>query len=371
MIYLDNAATTLVKPEAVGIAVKNAVNSLSSPGRGAYASSLKAAETVHECREVCAELFNVPDSENIVFTSNATHSLNVAINSLVEHGSKVLVSGFEHNSVTRPLKALGADIIVAGRKLFDCDDTLKEFTEKIKNSDAVVCTHVSNAFGYVLPIYEIARLCRAYSKPLIVDASQSAGILSVDFQRLGAEFIAMPGHKGLYGPQGTGVLLCKDVGRPLMSGGSGSDSINQSMPEFLPDVFEAGTQNVCGIAGLLEGIKYIKSISTEYIEKYEKKLIHSVIDELKGCEGLEIFAGNSQSGVLSLRPRNIDCESLADELGELGICVRSGLHCAPYAHRSAGTIETGTVRISVSAFTAESSVVYAADCIKEILRKKC
>ena len=175
MIYLDNAATSLIKPVSVENAVVNAMRSMASPGRGAHAPAMRAAETVFECREAAARLFDVPDAENVVFTMNATHALNIAIRSVVKPGRRVLVSGFEHNSVTRPLRMLTDDITVAGSRLFDAENTLSEFDSKLRRADAVVCTHVSNAFGYILPIYEIAELCRRAGVPLIVDASQSAG----------------------------------------------------------------------------------------------------------------------------------------------------------------------------------------------------
>ena len=195
MIYLDNAATSLIKPVGVENAVVNAMRSMASPGRGAHAPAMRAAETVFECREAAARLFKVAGAANVVFTMNATHALNIAIRSVVKPGSRVLVSGFEHNSVTRPLRMLTDDITVAGSRLFDEENTLSEFDEKLRRADAVVCTHVSNAFGYILPVYEIAALCRRAGVPLIVDASQSAGVLDVDFARLGAAFVAMPGHK--------------------------------------------------------------------------------------------------------------------------------------------------------------------------------
>ena len=273
MIYLDNAATSLIKPVGVENAVVNAMRSMASPGRGAHAPAMRAAETVFECREAAARLFKVADAENVVFTMNATHALNIAIRSVVKPGSRVLVSGFEHNSVTRPLRMLTDDITVAGSRLFDEENTLSEFDEKLRRADAVICTHVSNAFGYILPVYEIAALCRRAGVPLIVDASQSAGVLDVDFARLGAAFVAMPGHKGLFGPQGTGILLCGADALPLMSGGSGSDSISQTMPDYLPDRLEAGTHNVCGVAGLLAGIKYVSEIGTDAILAHERALL--------------------------------------------------------------------------------------------------
>lgn len=369
MIYLDSAATSLLKPASVENAVVHSLRSAASPGRGGHKPSSKGAEILFLCREEAAELFHVDDPGKIVFTFNATHGLNIAINTLVKEGSKVLISGFEHNSVTRPLKALNADIFTAGENMFDKADALKDFKGKIKQAGVVICTHVSNVFGFILPIREIAEICAAEGVPLIIDASQSAGILDVDAQMLKAAFIAMPGHKGLMGPQGTGILICGNKPMPLMHGGSGSDSLSQTMPDYLPDALEAGTHNVCGIAGLLAGIRYVKEKGTENIFRHERKLMDIMIDELTGQQ-IELFISDAedQSGVLSFRTDKLNCEVLADRLAQRDICVRAGLHCAPLAHRSAQTLETGTVRLSFSPFLTENQVISAAREIKLIIK---
>ena len=205
------------------MAVQNAMRTMASPGRGGHRPALLAAETAYDCRALLAELFSAPGPENVVFTMNATHALNIAISSLISSGDRVVVSGWEHNAVTRPLHLIGADIDVAASPLFNREATVDAFREKIPGAKAVVCTHVSNVFGFVLPIYEIAALCRKAGVPLIVDASQSAGLIEVDMAELGAEFICMPGHKGLMGPQGTGGLcVAKGVEiEPHKSGGTG------------------------------------------------------------------------------------------------------------------------------------------------------
>ncbi|MGN0967754.1 MAG: aminotransferase class V-fold PLP-dependent enzyme, partial [Oscillospiraceae bacterium] len=244
MIYLDSAATTLQKPAAVSNAMRSAMARMATPGRGGHRPAALAAETAFACREKAAELFGVDAPEHVVFTFNATHALNIAIKTLVKPGSTVLISGYEHNAVTRTLAAIkNVKIRVAGSPLFRSDQLLSRFEELMTNEvGTVVCNHVSNVFGYVLPIPEIAALCRARKIPLIVDASQSAGCLPVSLKEWGAAFIAMPGHKGLYGPQGTGLLLCaSDTVQPLIEGGTGSTSARQEMPDFLPDRLEAGT----------------------------------------------------------------------------------------------------------------------------------
>ncbi len=369
MIYLDSAATSLIRPQAVEHAMLEAFRSMASPGRGAHSPAMRAAQTVFDCRCRAAKLFNLDEPERIVFTFNATHALNMAIGSLISASSRVLVSGFEHNSVTRPLKAYGADIIIAGRKLFDPADTLSDFESKIPYADLVVCTHVSNVFGYILPIYEIARLCRKWKKPLIIDASQSAGVLEVDAGKLEADYIAMPGHKGLMGPQGTGILICKDTPKPLLHGGSGSDSISPVMPDYLPDAAEAGTHNVCGIAGLSAGIDYILQRGIKSIGKHEREMKDRFVELMGDRQGFELFetAEQCQSGVLSLRPDAGGCEELAAFLGERGVCVRGGLHCAPLAHKSAGSLESGTVRLSFSPFSCDEQLEQATRILKSYI----
>ena len=370
MIYLDSAATSLHKPDGVGYAMLSAMNTMASPGRGAYPAAMRAAGVCLTCRENLARLFNVPSPENVVFTFNATHALNIAIRSLVKPGARVLISGYEHNSVTRPLAALGAKTIVIDTPLFDAESFLEAFTRHLPEADAVVCTHVSNVFGYVLPIEDAARLCRERGKPLIIDASQSAGALDLDFEALGADFIAMPGHKGLLGPQGTGVLLCRDGGEPLLYGGSGSDSRLQEMPDFLPDRLEAGTHNVAGIAGLNAGVEYILRAGTAEIRRRERELLDTFAGELSNIPGLRLFlAGDRerQSAVLSVLPCCLGCETLGEGLYARDIAVRTGLHCAPLAHETAGTLQTGTVRFSFSPFNGEEEVRAAALSVREIL----
>ena len=252
MIYLDSAATTFQKPPEVAAAMERALAVMSSPGRGGYPEAMAAAETAFACRSELAELFGLRDAERVVFTMNATHALNIAIKSLVSPGGRAVISGYEHNAVTRPLAALGAETAVAAGPLFRPEAVTAAFDRLITpETQVVICCHVSNVFGFIQPVEAVAALCRSRGVPLIIDASQSAGVLSLDMDALGAAFIAMPGHKGLYGPQGTGVLLCGEhvPVRPLMEGGTGSMSLRQEMPDFLPDRLEAGTHNMPGIAG--------------------------------------------------------------------------------------------------------------------------
>lgn len=362
MIYLDSAATTLQKPAAVSNAMRMAVRTMASQGRGVHRPAALAAETAYACREIAARLFEVSEPENVVFTFNATHGLNIAIKTLVKPGSTVLISGFEHNAVTRTLAKMdGVKVRVAGSPLFRSDLILKQFEQLLTAEvETVICNHVSNVFGYVLPIDEIADLCCARHVPLIVDASQSAGCLPVSMKQWKAAFVAMPGHKGLYGPQGTGLLLCSgDTVNTLLEGGTGSSSAQLEMPEFLPDRLEAGTHNIPGIAGLLEGLRFIEKYGPHAILEHERRLALHAVRGMEKISGVEVFALPgllNQTGVISFRVLNMDCEAVGENLGERNIAVRAGLHCAPLAHQTAGTFETGTVRISFSAFNRPEEV---------------
>ncbi len=360
MIYLDSAATTLQKPPAVARAAAWAIQNLASPGRGGHLPARKAAETAFACRQAAADLFGVESPEQVVFTFNATHGLNIAIRSLVKQGDKVLISPWEHNAVTRPLRALGAEILIAKAPLFDRQAQLDAFEAGLEARPvAVVCTHVSNVFGFILPIEEIAALCRRRRVPLIVDASQSAGCLPVRQDTIRAAFIAMPGHKGLYGPQGTGLLLCAGEAVPLIQGGTGSASVLQTMPDYLPDRLEAGTHNLPGIAGLLAGLRYVTARTPETIGKREGGLIRRAAQGLARLPRVRAFQARDpacQSGVLSFQVEGMDCEEVGELLSRRGIAVRAGLHCAPLAHESAETLESGTIRASVSDFTTQAEI---------------
>ena len=344
MIYLDNGATSFHKPERVMRAVQQALLTCANPGRGGYPASMEATRQVFTCRERAARLFGCRP-EQVVFTSNCTHGLNMAIRSRVKPGARVVISGFEHNAVTRPLHGLGAQILVAGQKLFDWADTLDCFEDALnKGVDAAVFTHVSNVFGYILPVEEMAALCKQKGVPFILDAAQSAGSIPVSLEKLGADFIAMPGHKGLLGPQGTGVLLCADGGEPLLFGGTGNQSVIQTMPEDLPERLEAGTLNVPGIMGLGAGLSYLEAVGVDSIGYRERIQAEKCGKYLKKL-GFRVFTGPHQGGTLSF-VTDEDCEAVAEKMGRRGIALRAGLHCAPLAHESAGTLSSGTVRVS-------------------------
>ena len=373
MIYLDNAATTLKKPKSVYTASMHAMKHMSTPGRGGHYYATRAAEAAYECREKAAKLFNVKDPENVIFVFNATHGLNIAIASVVKPGMRVVVSGYEHNSVIRPLNALGAKIDVAATELFEPEVAVSAFDRKLKNRpDAVIVNHVSNVFGYQMPVERIAGLCADQHIPFILDASQSAGVLDIDMDKLKAAFIAMPGHKSLYGPQGTGLLLCGIKPKPLLFGGSGSNSTLPLMPDYLPDMLEAGTHNIPGIAGLSAGIDFVLK-NRESILEHEKHLISVVSNGLMGVPGIRVFASDhmySQTGVLSFKVDGVPSEIIGEKLSNYGIATRAGIHCSPLAHKTAKTYPDGTVRISVSALNTEKEVKKLLIIVREIVQKE-
>ena len=375
MIYLDSAATTFQKPPAVARAMTEALASMSSPGRGGHPLAMRAADTAFRCRTELAELFGLDGPEGVAFTLNATHALNIAIKSLVPPGGRVVISGYEHNAVTRPLHAIpGLSVTVIDTPPFRPDLAAEEFCRAIrqKRPRAVICTHVSNVFGAVLPVEDIARCCREMDTPLIVDASQSAGVLPVDLAGWGAAFVAMPGHKGLYGPQGTGLLLCGAEGKPLLYGGTGSMSRLQDMPPDLPDRLEPGTHNMPGIAGLLEGIRFVRRQGVESIAARERQVALRAARGLESLPGVRVFWDRElqhQTGVVSFVTEGRDCEAVGEALARRGIALRAGLHCAPLAHRTAGTLDTGTLRLSASFFNTPDQADRLVWAVSRVLRE--
>lgn len=343
MIYLDNGATSFPKPQEVSQAVARAMEQGANPGRGGYGAAMEAGNLVLNCREAAGRLFHCKP-EQVVLTANCTQGLNIAIGSLVKEGDRVLISGFEHNAVVRPLYARKVDLRIAGRRLFQWEEILDSFRRELRRGvDAAVFTYVSNVFGYILPVEKLAALCREAGVPFILDAAQAAGSLKVSME-LGADFIAMPGHKGLLGPQGTGLLLCGQPGKPLLYGGTGSQSRSHEMPQDLPERLEPGTLNVPGAAGLAAGISMVERKGTDAIFRREHTQAEKLSRDLRDL-GFRVFAGEHQAGTVSFQGRR-DCEEIAAYLGKRGIAVRAGLHCAPLAHESAGTIAQGTVRVS-------------------------
>ena len=362
MIYFDSAATTLQKPDTVPAAVARAIGEATTPGRGEYGAAVYASRIMLACRTEAAELFGVSAPDNVILTTNATHGLNIAIKSLVSPGDRVVISGYEHNAVTRPLQAVGdVSVQIVNGRLFDPEQMAEGFERAVtEDTAAVICNQVSNVFGYELPVDEIAAVCRRRGVPLIVDASQAAGLLPVDLMGWGAAYVAMPGHKGLYGPQGTGLLLCgKDAPvSTLLEGGTGSLSLQQEMPEFLPDRLEAGTQNVHGAAGLLEGIRFVRKKGLQQIAAQERDVMAALAEGVERTGRYRVFRDLQGKGgsVCSVVPLEETPEAAAEYLAQKQVAVRAGLHCAPLAHMSAGTLRTGTLRFSASVFNTHEEV---------------
>ena len=374
MIYLDNSATTYPKPQGVRQAVQRAFTDYgANPGRSGYGMCLRTTQAVYQVRQQAAEFFGAPGPECVLFQPSCTQALNVVLKGFLKPGDHVVITDLEHNAVTRPLHAVpDLKLRVARSPLFDGEAALEAFEKELdQGADLAICTHVSNVFGFILPVEKIAELCRDRGVPLIIDASQSAGCLPLDFEKLGAAFVAMPGHKGLYGPQGTGLLLCGMDPEPLLQGGTGSESRLQSMPAFLPDRLEAGTHNVAGLAGLLEGLRFVRRRGVENIAAQESMLIRQMGEGLKEVPGARVFLAQNpleQSGVLSFQLENWDCEDLGDALGDRGFALRAGLHCAPLAHRTAGTLNTGTVRLSFSHWNTREEVDRLLEAVGEIFQ---
>ena len=373
MIYLDNAATTLVKPRAVFEAVTRAMRQAAGYARGGHAAAVRAGETVYACRELAADFFGLDDPARVVFTMNATHALNLAIHALVPPGTRVAVSGYEHNAVMRPLKLRGIDPIVLDSPLWNG----KAMVEKAKQAldagpELFIINHVSNVFGFIAPLDELAALLTERGVPLILDASQSAGVIPIDVRRYPCcAAVCMPGHKALYGPQGTGMLLALDdriAEHPLLAGGTGSLSEELTQPDFLPDAQESGTPNVPGIAGLAAGLQFVRAIDPTQMLRHEQSLLTEFVRALEPLPHIECFTGKNQAGVLSVRVDGVPSETTAEFLAERDVAVRAGLHCAPLAHRTAGTEDTGTVRFSFSFYNTSRQVERCSEMLKEYVK---
>ena len=365
MIYLDNAATSLPKPRSVERTMVWGLNHLPSPGRGSSSGADAAAEVLFSLRMEAGAQFHC-QPEQVILTTSCTHGLNIAIKSLVNPGDRVVVSCMEHNAVMRPLHAIGAEIHVAGKHLFDSDELIEEL-DRLLTPDTRLCvmTHVSNVFGWRLPVEEAAALCKTRGIPFVLDAAQSVGCLDIDMQELGAAFIAMPGHKGLMGPQGTGLLLCGSETKTLIEGGTGSISRQMEMPEFLPDRLEPGTHNMPGAAGLLAGLRAVRSIGTQEILRRERELLTLAEKRLGAIPGIRLYQGENQTGVLSFVTEGTDCVLFGEELSHRwDIALRSGLHCAPLAHETAGTIDTGTIRISFGPMNRRQDAEILAEAVE-------
>ncbi|WP_312814735.1 aminotransferase class V-fold PLP-dependent enzyme [Sedimentibacter sp.] len=378
MIYLDNAATTYPKPETVYDEVMRAMKEYgANPGRGSHAMAIEGARIIYETRENLAKLFNIDDPMRVILTFNATDSLNQGIKGVLNPGDHVITTTMEHNSVLRPVKELEKYGIK--NTIVHCNSdgsiNVEKLEEAIKiNTKLIVTTHVSNLSGTILPIEKIGSMCKRRNVLYMVDASQSAGVLDIDVKKHNIDLLAAPGHKGLLGPQGTGILIinCDDEIKHLKEGGTGSESSNIYQPDFYPDKLEAGTHNLPGIAGLNEGVKYILNKGTKSIYSHEKKLLEMFIKEIKNISKIKIYGPEDieqRCGVVSVNLESVDSSELAFMLDtEYGIAVRPGLHCAPLAHKTIGTENIGAVRFSVGPFNEMTDIKAAVKALKEIAK---
>jgi cysteine desulfurase/selenocysteine lyase len=369
MIYLDHAATSWPKPKEVWRAMSDFMeNSGGNPGRSGHRLSISAARVVFNTREAVADLFNLSDPMRVIFTSNVTQALNLALCGLLKAGDQVVTSSIEHNSVMRPLRALekeGIRLSVVQCKEDGCLDLDAMRAAVSPGTRLVVVTHASNVMGTILPVKEIAEIAHQAGALLLVDCAQTAGVIPIDQPGLGIDLLAFTGHKGLYGPTGTGGLLIGErvnaaEMRPMMRGGTGSRSEFEEQPELLPDKYESGTTNSIGIAGLGAGIKWVRSIGIESIREREAELNEQLHSGLKNIAGLTVYGTGDPAGMTAV----ISCrvaDQRVSEVGlrlddEFGILSRVGLHCAPAAHRTIGTFPEGTIRLAPGIFTSPDDI---------------
>ena len=380
MIYLDNGATTLRKPECVKEALLEAMASMGNSGRGVHDASLYAGRTIYRARESLAELLGAAAPEQVVFTATATESLNLVLGGLFRPGDHVITTVCEHNSVLRPLYRLqGVELSVlpvkaeageerqAGILAYDELESLLR-----PNTKALIITHASNLTGNITDLERAAAFAKKHSLLLIVDAAQTAGAVPMDMERMGIDVLCFTGHKGLYGPQGTGGV-CVRPGlsiRPLKVGGSGIHSFDREHPSEMPAALEAGTLNGHGIAGLGAAARWLLEIGVEQIRAREQALLRRFVDGVKEVEGVTLYGNpdlDRRTGIQSLNIRDYDSARVADWLYEdYGIAVRGGAHCAPLMHEALGTREQGAVRFSFSYFNTEAEADEAAAAVREL-----
>lgn len=376
MIYLDNAATTLKKPPCVIEAVCAAMNSMGNASRGAHGGSLHASRMVYETREKLAKLFGCPRPDHVIFTQNSTESLNLAIRGAIPAGSHVITTDLEHNSVLRPLYLMEAE---QGVKLsFVAADQngavkVEDFESLIQDdTSAIVCTHASNLTGNRIDIEAVGAIAKRHNLLFIVDASQSAGAMEIDMERMGIDILCFTGHKGLMGPQGTGGLCVREGVqiRPLKVGGSGIKTYSKTHPVEMPTALEAGTLNSHGIAGLSAALDYLFEVGVDAIEEKENALMRRFYDGVVNIPGVKIygdFTAEKRGAIVTLNIGDYDSGAVSDELSEVyDIATRAGAHCAPRMHEALGTVDQGAVRFSFSWFNTEEEVDAAIRAVREM-----
>lgn len=375
MIYLDNGATSFPKPLSVRQNVDISLKKFSAnPGRSGHSLSLRAAKEIFECRKRLKELFNVNSEEEIIFTENCTMALNTVIFGLLSEGDHVLISSMEHNSVTRPLESLKDKGVTYSTFDYSYDDN--ETVDNVRNlikpeTKLVICTHASNVFGFRFPIERICALCHAYGILFCVDSAQSAGVFDIDVGTNQYDFVCMSGHKSLYGPMGTGVLILNNRNlKPLLYGGTGTESVKKSQPEGLPEKFESGTQNMNAISGLKAGVDFVKNRGIKNIYNHEyklaKRLFNGLANNRKVITYNKSFDYGKVAPVVSFNIDGVYSEDLVAKLNKYGIMTRGGLHCSPLAHTTMNTIENGTVRVVPGAFNTINDINYLLNVIRKL-----
>lgn len=376
MIYLDNGATSFPKPLSVRQNVDISLKKFSAnPGRSGHSLSLRAAKEIFECRKRLKEFFNVNSEEEIIFTENCTMALNTVIFGLLSEGDHVLISSMEHNSVTRPLESLKDKGVTYSTFDYSYDDN--ETVDNVRNlikpeTKLVICTHASNVFGFRFPIERICALCHAYGILFCVDSAQSAGVFDIDVGTNQYDFVCMSGHKSLYGPMGTGVLILNNRNlKPLLYGGTGTESVKKSQPEGLPEKFESGTQNMNGISGLKAGVDFVKNRGIKNIYNHEyklaKRLFNGLANNRKVITYNKSFDYGKVAPVVSFNIDGVYSEDLVAKLNKYGIMTRGGLHCSPLAHTTMNTIENGTVRVVPGAFNTINDINYLLNVIRKLI----
>ena len=377
-IYLDNAATSWPKPECVYQAVDRYLRENgSSPGRGGHSRARAAGMIVYEAREALASLFNISDPNRISFAGNATDALNTALFGTLMPGDTVVTTAMEHNAVVRPLHTLAGLGVTVKTARCDSDGRLDmDDLERLLRlgAKAVVITHASNVTGTIMPVNGAGQMAKEYGALLIVDAAQTAGVEEIDAEAMNIDLLAFSGHKGLLGPQGTGGLYVKQgvAVRPLRYGGTGSLSESEQQPDFMPDMLESGTANMPGIAGLLAGVQYIRNLGVGHIRNCEMKLANQLREGLREITGVALYGPQSEherTAVVSFTLEGLDSSMVSHQLDqEYGIISRGGLHCAPRAHKTIGTLTTGTLRLSPGLFNTTDDIERALKAVRSLAR---
>ena len=375
MIYMDNAATTLQKPEAVKKAVMAAFDTMGNAGRGASEAALNASRVIYGTREKLARFFHAESANRIVFTANSTESLNIAIKGLFGPGDHVITTVLEHNSVLRPLyecRERGVELTILGCDT-DGNISYKEMEDAIRReTKAVVCTHASNLTGNMIDLEIVGSIARKHGLYFVVDASQTAGVYPIDVEELGIDVLCFTGHKSMLGPQGTGGMYVRTGVEihPLLSGGSGVDTYNPHHPSEMPTALEAGTLNGHGIAGLGAAVDYLEKTGLSVIRSKEMALMRRFYEGISYIPGVKVygdFRADKRAPIVSFNISDYDSSEVSDELNvEYGIVTRPGAHCAPLMHRALGTVEQGAVRFSFSHYNTEEEVDTAVRAVKEL-----